>query len=107
MNFKGVTKETWIRTAVTVLALINQMLVMFGKEVFPYTVDEMYEVCSAVATVVMTVISWWNNNSFTEVAQLADKAGVELKKDLQLESDIIENRRKRRRRYKYRINTQK
>ena len=31
LNLKGVSMQTWVRTAVLVLALINQALVMFGK----------------------------------------------------------------------------
>ena len=89
-NFKDVSKETWLRTGALMLALINQLLLMFNKEVFPYTVDELYEVFSAVATVVTTFLSWWYNNSFTETAQLADKAGLEISKEEQEEGEIIE-----------------
>lgn len=90
MNLKNVSKETWIRTATLLLALINQALVMFGKEILPFTVDEVYEVGTVVFTLFASVWSWWKNQSFTEEAQIADEVMKELKAERKAEKGIIE-----------------
>lgn len=90
MNFKNVSKETWIRTATLFLALVNQILVTTGFEAFPFEVDELYEIGSTVITALLAIWAWWKNNSFTEEAQAADEAMRELKQEAKEEKGIIE-----------------
>lgn len=74
-----ISKDTIIRTAVLILALVNQALIMFGKNQLPWTEDELYQGVSAVVTVIASVWGFWKNNSFTNEAQQADKYLEELR----------------------------
>lgn len=66
-------KSTIARTVVLVLALINQVLVMFGINPLPFSDEGIYEAVTALLTVGASVWAWWKNNSFTKAAQEADK----------------------------------
>lgn len=68
-----VKKETYIRTILTFIALINSVLLIMGKEAFPYSDSEIYQGVSAVFAVLTTLWSWWKNNSFSKAALKADK----------------------------------
>ena len=65
--------DTMARTAVLLLALVNQVLAILGKEVLPFTNDEIYQAVSLVGTIVASVVAWWKNNSFTKAAVDADE----------------------------------
>ena len=69
MNVKA---DTIARTIVLFLALINQFLAVAGKEVLPFTNDEVYQLVSLVATIASSAVAWWKNNSFTKAAIKAD-----------------------------------
>ena len=69
----NITKGTLIRTILLVLALINQILVVFGKSPIPIDDDTVTNLISTVWTVIASLISWWKNNSFTKKAIEADK----------------------------------
>lgn len=72
-----ISKGTIIRTALLLLAIINNLLAIFGKAPLPITNEQLELIISTVFTVVMAVINWWKNNSFTQPA---------------LEGDILMNR---------------
>lgn len=72
INLKRVTKDTWIRTIVLILALGNQGMVLFGKDTKVVPDSVWYEYVSWLFTIVSTAVSWWKNNSFTDRAQNAD-----------------------------------
>lgn len=80
ISLKGVSIDTWVRTLVLVIILINQIFAVFGKTFLPYTQAEIYQCVSACATVIVTVWAAWKNNSFSEKAQEADQYLVQLKK---------------------------
>lgn len=67
------SKETLIRSIVTLLAVINQLLVSFG--VYPQAIDEstIFSLVSAIVTIGTVVWAWWKNNSFTPNAVKADE----------------------------------
>lgn len=71
--------ETIARTVVLFLALVNQFLLMTGKNPIPYADSEIYEFISYLFTGVAAIITWWKNNSFTTAAIEADKLMKELK----------------------------
>jgi SPP1 family holin len=73
LNLKGVTAQTWARTIVLLLALISQLLVVVGKRSEAIDVDQWQEYATYILTVIGSVWSWWQNNSFTNKAQEADK----------------------------------
>ena len=77
---KNVKIDTIIRTIVLIIALFNQGLAIFGKEAFPITEDQIYQVVTLIATIASAVWAWWKNNSFTKYAIKADEVLAELKK---------------------------
>ena len=69
----NITKGTLIRTILLVLALINQILAVFGKSPIPIDDDTVTSLISTAWTVIASLIAWWKNNSFTDKAIKADK----------------------------------
>lgn len=78
---KNVKTETIIRTVVLAVALINQILTIFGVNILPITDDQIATVISTAATIGASVWAWWKNNSFTKNAIEADKILDNLKKN--------------------------
>ncbi|MBP9989796.1 MAG: phage holin [Ruminococcus sp.] len=73
INFKGVSAQTWIRTAILIIALINQAVVMIGMYDKNIDVDTFTARVSYILTALSSLWSWWKNNSFTQPAQCADR----------------------------------
>ena len=69
------------RTAVLVLLLLNQTLVMFGLNPLPFSEEQLFEGITVVLTVAVTYWNWYKNNSFTKEAKEADEYLRELKKN--------------------------
>lgn len=76
--------ETIARTVALALVLANQIIVMFGGSALPWTQDEMYAGVSAALTVVVSIWTWWKNNSFTDAAIEADE-GIKAAKQAKVE----------------------
>lgn len=76
----SVKSETIIRTICLVIALINQVLAIYGKEKIPVTDDEVYQLVSIAFTVITSLWAWWKNNSYTPEAIEADAYMEMLKK---------------------------
>lgn len=72
--------ETIIRTIVLAVALINQILTIFGYSILPITDEQIAEVVSVIITIVTSVWAWWKNNSFTFEAIEADAFLEDLRK---------------------------
>lgn len=68
-----VKTETIIRTVVLILALINQVLAIYGKDKIPVTEDEVYQLVTLIVTIGSAIWAWWKNNSFTQPAIKADE----------------------------------
>lgn len=77
----NVKTETIVRTIVLVIALANQALAIAGKEAFPVTEDQVYQIVTLIVTVGASVWAWWKNNSFTRNAIEADKVLDQLKSE--------------------------
>nr|DAZ26025.1 MAG TPA: holin [Caudoviricetes sp.] len=71
---RNVSIGTITRTAVLVLALVNQMLTVCGKSPLPWSSDEVANGVSMVLTAAVSIWAWWKNNSFTQAALAADEA---------------------------------
>lgn len=71
--YTPIKKETIIRTIVLIIAIINNILTLLGKNPFPYTADEIENAVAIIFTVVATLWAWWKNNSFTLPARLGDQ----------------------------------
>lgn len=70
---KKISKGTWARTTVLVVALINQMLVMAGWDTLPFTGEDVQLVISGAFTAVASIVAWWKDNNVTEKAIENDK----------------------------------
>ena len=73
-------KETWIRTILLIIALINQVLTVLGKNPLPFSEEELFQLFSLAATAASSLWAWWKNNSFTAAAVVADRYLEQLKK---------------------------
>lgn len=73
--------ETIIRTVVLAVALLNQALIMSGKNPLPWSDDQVYNAVSNLLTIGASLWAWWKNNSFTWTAVEADKYKETLKGD--------------------------
>lgn len=74
-----VSVETIVRTIMMVITLINQILVMTGKNPLPFAEEDIYTVISTVASILVMIWVWWKNNSFTSAAIKADEIMKKLK----------------------------
>ena len=68
-----VKTDTIIRTIVLAIALINQVLAIYGREAIPITEDNVYQLVTLLVTIGAAVWSWWKNNSFTYAALKGDE----------------------------------
>lgn len=81
MEKNKITWGTWGRTALLVIALVNQCLVILGKTPLPIEDEQINLLVTTLGTLVASVLAWWKNNSFTQVAIEADKEKSALQKD--------------------------
>lgn len=58
-------KGTVIRTVLLLLALTNQVLVLFGKSPLPIDSDLVAELVSIMFTIIASFIAWFKNNYIT------------------------------------------
>lgn len=73
------TKGTIVRTIVLFVAVINHFLTLSGHSVLPFDEDSVNEIVSTVFIAVVSIWTWWKNNSFTPAAKKADKYMKSLK----------------------------
>ena len=73
--------DTIARTIVLVLALLNQLLAIFGQRNKIPIAERItiYQLVSILFTIGAAVWSWWKNNSVTKNAVKADEYLKELK----------------------------
>lgn len=80
----NVKSDTIARTIILVLALINQVLALTGKDKIPVVENDIYQICSLAVTIASSVWNWWKNNSFTKNAIAADEYKRQLKERKEL-----------------------
>lgn len=54
-----------VRTAVLFLALLNQLLMVFGYSILPISEEELSELLTALFTTATALWVWWNDNRWT------------------------------------------
>lgn len=74
-----VKADTIARTIILALALINQLLSATGHAIIPIEDETIETLVSYGITVIVTVWSWWKNNSFTQAALHGDQVKDEIK----------------------------
>lgn len=72
--------STIVRTAILILALINQGLSIAGKPVLPITDDQLEKIITLIITIGAALWSWWKNNSYTKTAIEGDVLKDRLRK---------------------------
>lgn len=72
-NKLQITSGTIARTAILILALVNQVLTATGHSVINISDDNINTLISTGFTIVSALIAWWKNNSFTQAAIMADE----------------------------------
>lgn len=75
-----VSNGTIVRTVLLALSIINNILALFGKAPLPISDEQLELIISTMITVVMAVVSWWKNNSFTKPAIEGDQLMNRLRK---------------------------
>jgi SPP1 family holin len=71
--------DTIARTIILVVALINQILSVAGKPVLPISDDQIEKIVTLTFTIVVSLWTWWKNNSITRPAIEADQLMHRLK----------------------------
>lgn len=71
VKFK-ISTATIVRTVCLLLALLNLLLSSLGKPILPIENATVEQFITALATIVIALVNWWNNNSFTQEAIKAD-----------------------------------
>lgn len=99
IDLKNVKADTWARLIVLIIALANQVLAIFGKGQIAIAENDIYQLCSIVATVISAFAAMWKNNSFTQQAQVADEIMKELKNSAADDEKEAEAERKTRERH--------
>lgn len=74
-----VKADTIARTIILALALINQILSVSGHPVIPIADETIEMTVSYIVTVVVTIWTYWKNNSWTQAALAGDQAKDEVK----------------------------
>jgi SPP1 family holin len=77
-----ISKGTIIRTAVLVLAIVNNLLALFNKSPLPIEDETVEEVVAFIFTTGASLVAWWKNNSFTAEAIAGDKLMHDMKRGL-------------------------
>lgn len=87
-KLKGVDKGTIIRSAVLVLAIINQVIAVLGATSFASA--PWYQIVSIIATIATALISAWENNDWTYFAKLGTKVLDALEDGKLTKEEVIE-----------------
>lgn len=83
----NITSGTIARTAILVLALVNQILTATGHNIINISDESINTLISTGFTIISAVLAWWKNNSFTQSALKADEVMREEKSNASRTSD--------------------
>ena len=72
-------KEAIIRLVVLLVLLLNNALLLIGKNPLPWSEEEIYLGVSTVATFVVTLWTYWKNNNITKEARVSQAYLKDLK----------------------------
>ncbi|WP_404450146.1 phage holin [Sutcliffiella horikoshii] len=72
-QIRPVSKGAWFRILFLAFALVNQLLVVYGKSPLPITEAELEQLFSLIWTAVAAIIAWWKDNDWTEKARSREK----------------------------------
>ena len=78
-KYTNASAATWARTICLIVALLNSLLPAFGNSPLPIANEQLQQVVSTLITVVVAIINWWKNNSFTKEAIEAEELFARLR----------------------------
>ena len=78
-KYSNASAATWARTICLIVALLNSLLASFNKSPLPIDNEQLQQLVSTLITVVVAIVNWWKNNSFTPEAIEADDFLCQLK----------------------------
>lgn len=82
--------STIARIGALLVALANQCLALFGRDILPFTENAIYQIITVVITVVVAIISAWKNNDITSLARTSGKV-LNALKDGKITEEEVEN----------------
>ncbi|KMJ59352.1 hypothetical protein AB685_00205 [Bacillus sp. LL01] len=68
-QIRPVSKGAWFRIVFLGFALVNQLLVVYGKSPLPFTEAQLEQLFSIAWTTFAAIIAWWKDNDWTEKAR--------------------------------------
>ena len=74
-----ISTATIVRTVLLVLALLNQVLTISGYSPIPLEDETVNEFIATGSTIIIAIVTWWKNNSFTQAAIQADRVMKDIK----------------------------
>lgn len=90
-KLKSLSKGTWLRTVLMLLAIANDIVVAIGKIFGVAVVSEpWYIIMSAVLTIITMLLSYWYNNDWTKLAQTTGEI-FDMTKDGKITQDELTN----------------
>lgn len=95
---KNVKPSTIVRLIVLIISLVNLVLSIFGTYQIPGLTDSQQESLAVIITVIVSAISYWYNNSWSENATAADKVlGLLKNSDVSIDDliSVVDNLRDR------------
>lgn len=72
-------KKAIVNLVVLAILLVNQALIIFGYNPLPFSEEQIFEGISTLATVIVTLYTYYKNNNITKEAQQAQEFLDELK----------------------------
>ena len=72
VNFWEAETEVKVRTIALVIALINLVLYLCGKNQITVEAETVWGYITTIITVATSMYAWWKNNSITPEAKAAD-----------------------------------
>lgn len=66
---RPVSKGAWFRIVFLAFALVNQLLVVYGKSPLPFTEAQLEQLFSLIWTAVAALVAWWKDNDWSEKAR--------------------------------------
>ncbi|ART76433.1 phage holin [Sutcliffiella horikoshii] len=68
-QIRPISKGAWFRIVFLAFALVNQLLVVYGKSPLPFTEAQLEQLFSLVWTAVAALVAWWKDNDWSEKAR--------------------------------------
>lgn len=72
-QIRPVSKGAWFRIVFLAIALVNQLLVVYGKSPLPFSEEQLEQLFSLVWTSVAALVAWWKDNDWTKKARSRTK----------------------------------